>query len=155
MPVREGSEEYLDSEKYELKERTLDGAPLLPLVGRLNEIRRENPALQRVDNITFLETRERAADRLREARPATTPIVTVVNLDPFVAHEGVAILPASLGLPPAFAGAGAADRRGLRLAHRPQLRPPRAGPSTRDPAWLVTDCYKPGAPGAKRDPARK
>ena len=31
VPVREGSEEYLDSEKYEVKERALDG-PLLPLV---------------------------------------------------------------------------------------------------------------------------
>ena len=31
VPVREGSEEYLDSEKYELKERKLDG-PLLPLI---------------------------------------------------------------------------------------------------------------------------
>lgn len=37
VPVRIGSEEYLDSEKYEAKERRLDGA-LLPLVGRLNEI---------------------------------------------------------------------------------------------------------------------
>src|SRR5262249_3823628 len=45
VPVREGSEEYLDSEKYEVKQRRLDG-PLLPLVGRLNAIRRENPALQ-------------------------------------------------------------------------------------------------------------
>ena len=31
VPVREGSEEYLDSEKYEVKERALDGE-LLPLV---------------------------------------------------------------------------------------------------------------------------
>src|SRR5947209_11072373 len=45
VPVREGSEEYLNSEKYELKARRLDG-PLLPLVRQLNHIRRENPALQ-------------------------------------------------------------------------------------------------------------
>ena len=38
-PVEPGSEEYLDSEKYEVKERRLDG-PLLPLISRLNEIRR-------------------------------------------------------------------------------------------------------------------
>ena len=49
------SEEYLDSEKYETKKRALDG-PLLPLVRRLNRIRRENPALQRLDNVAFLET---------------------------------------------------------------------------------------------------
>src|SRR5205823_9067334 len=49
VPVREGSEEYLNSEKYEAKGRSLDG-PLLPLVKRLNEVRRANPALQRLDN---------------------------------------------------------------------------------------------------------
>ena len=37
-----GSEEYLDSEKYEIKQRALDG-PLLPLIRRLNEIRRDEP----------------------------------------------------------------------------------------------------------------
>jgi starch synthase (maltosyl-transferring) len=44
VPVREGSEEYLDSEKYEVQERRLDG-PLLPLDPRLNEVRRAHPAL--------------------------------------------------------------------------------------------------------------
>ena len=53
-------EEYLDSEKYEVKQRALDG-PLLPLVARLNEIRRAEPALQRLDNMRLLETRERPA----------------------------------------------------------------------------------------------
>ncbi len=42
VAVAEGSEEYLDSEKYELKARRLDG-PLLPLVARLNRVRREQP----------------------------------------------------------------------------------------------------------------
>src|SRR5688572_19960801 len=53
-PVREGSEEYLDSEKYEAKARALDGE-LLPLVRRLNEVRRANPALQRFANLTLLD----------------------------------------------------------------------------------------------------
>src|SRR4051794_20973439 len=53
--VREGSEEYVDSEKYEIKERALDG-PLMPLITRLNEVRRDSPALQRLANVTFLET---------------------------------------------------------------------------------------------------
>src|SRR3954471_12855735 len=44
VPVRPGSEEYLDSEKYEARARALDG-PLLPLVKRLNEARRALPAL--------------------------------------------------------------------------------------------------------------
>src|SRR5581483_3930403 len=55
VPLRPGSEEYLDSEKYERKRRTLDG-PLLPLVERLNRVRRANRALQRLDNVTFLPT---------------------------------------------------------------------------------------------------
>src|SRR5205814_5925549 len=55
VPVREGSEEYVDSEKYEAKQRSLDG-PLLPFVQRLNRARRENRALQRLENIHFLET---------------------------------------------------------------------------------------------------
>ena len=46
MPARDGSEEYLNSEKYEVKRRSLQG-PLLPLIRRLNEIRRAHPALQR------------------------------------------------------------------------------------------------------------
>ena len=55
VPVTPGSEEYLDSEKYEVKARALDG-PLLPLVQRLNEIRRDNPALQYFENVELLET---------------------------------------------------------------------------------------------------
>src|ERR1041384_6716501 len=49
VALHEGSEEYLDSEKYEIKERRLDG-PLLPLVEKLNRARRANAALQRLDN---------------------------------------------------------------------------------------------------------
>jgi starch synthase (maltosyl-transferring) len=100
-PVREGSEEYLDSEKYEIKERTLAGAPLLPLIKRLNEIRRANAALQRVDNVTFLETEN---DQLLGYAKVTgdNAVVVVVNLDPFETREGVAVLPASLGLPPSL-----------------------------------------------------
>ena len=54
-PGAGGSEEYLDSEKYEVEERALDG-PLLPLVRALNAIRRENPALRRLEGVDFLET---------------------------------------------------------------------------------------------------
>ena len=67
VPVRPGSEEYLDSEKYELKQRTIDG-PLLPLIKRLNEIRRANRSLQRHRQRHVPRDRERQPDRLREAR---------------------------------------------------------------------------------------
>jgi len=55
VPVARGSEEYLNSEKYEVKERALDGT-LLPLVRKLNEIRRAEPALQRFENLRLLDT---------------------------------------------------------------------------------------------------
>jgi starch synthase (maltosyl-transferring) len=100
VPVREGSEEYLDSEKYEVKRRTLDG-PLLPLVSALNAARRDNPALQYLDNVTFLETENEQLFAFMK-RTGDNTLITVVNLDPFAAQEGVCLLPVSTGLPPAY-----------------------------------------------------
>ncbi len=97
LPVREGSEEYLDSEKYEVKQRSLKGAPLLPLIKRLNEIRRAEPALRRLDNIRFLETE---SDQL--VAYVKDELIVVVNIDPAAAQEGLCIVPVQLGLPPAF-----------------------------------------------------
>ena len=53
-PVKAGSEEYLDSEKYQIKPRDWE-APgnLNPMIQLLNQIRRENRALQLYDNLTF------------------------------------------------------------------------------------------------------
>jgi len=101
VPVREGSEEYLDSEKYEVKQRTLDG-PLLPLIQRLNHVRRQNPALQELSNITFLDTANEALIAYLKQSPGNT-VITVVNLDPHQKQEGLAIVPAHLAVPPSFA----------------------------------------------------
>jgi starch synthase (maltosyl-transferring) len=100
IPVRPGSEEYLDSEKYEAKRRTLDG-PLLPVVAALNRARRDNPALQYFDNLTLLETEN---DNLFAylKRTGESMVVVVVNLDPTSPQEGVCILPVATGLPPAY-----------------------------------------------------
>jgi starch synthase (maltosyl-transferring) len=100
VPVRPGSEEYLDSEKYEVKKRSLDG-PLLALVQTLNLARRENAALQQLDNVTFLETEnEQLFGYLK--RTGDNMVVVVVNLDATSVQEGVCILPVSTGLPPAY-----------------------------------------------------
>jgi starch synthase (maltosyl-transferring) len=96
VPVREGSEEYLDSEKYEVKPRRLDG-PLLPLVARLNAIRREEPALQRVDNLRWLET-----ENERLVGYVKNDVICIVNVDPLAPQEGLCVVPAWLGFPPAF-----------------------------------------------------
>ncbi len=99
-PREPGSEEYLDSEKYEIKERALDG-PLLPLIARVNAIRRENAALQRLDNITFLDTENERLFAYTKVS-GDNRVIVVVNLDPRRTQEGVCILPVSTGLPPAY-----------------------------------------------------
>jgi starch synthase (maltosyl-transferring) len=100
VTVRPGSEEYLNSEKYELRPRALDG-PLLPLVARLNAVRRENEALQWLDPLTVLETENEQLFAFLKRRADNT-VVVVVNLDPSAAQEGACVLPVSTGLPPAY-----------------------------------------------------
>jgi starch synthase (maltosyl-transferring) len=100
VPVRRGSEEYLDSEKYEVKERTLDG-PLLSLLAELNAARRENPALQWLEPLTILETENEQLFAFLKRRGENT-VVTIVNLDPRATQVGVCVLPVSTGLPPAY-----------------------------------------------------
>jgi starch synthase (maltosyl-transferring) len=97
LAVAPGSEEYLDSEKYEVRKRRLDG-PLLPLIAKLNAVRRSHPALQHVDNLRWLETEnEQLIGYAKDAQ-----VICVVNLDPFSSREGVCVIPVALGLPPAF-----------------------------------------------------
>jgi starch synthase (maltosyl-transferring) len=96
VAVEPGSEEYRDSEKYETKHRSLDG-PLLPLIARLNAVRHAEPALQRVDNLRWLETEN---DQL--VAYAKDELLCVVNLDPVAEQEGACVVPVALGWPPAF-----------------------------------------------------
>jgi starch synthase (maltosyl-transferring) len=100
VPVREGSEEYLDSEKYEAKDRALDG-PLLPTIERLNAARRDNPALHHLSNVWFLETENDALIAYAKCTGGNIVLV-VVNIDPHQTQDGLAIVPAELGTPPAF-----------------------------------------------------
>jgi starch synthase (maltosyl-transferring) len=100
VPVRPGSEEYLDSEKYEIKSRRLDG-PLLPFIQTVNRIRQSNPALQQFANITFLDTQNDGLIAYAKQSHGNT-VVCVVNLDPHHAQEGSVHVPDHLGLPVAF-----------------------------------------------------
>ncbi|MGI8973720.1 MAG: alpha-1,4-glucan--maltose-1-phosphate maltosyltransferase, partial [Gaiella sp.] len=107
VPLRPGSEEYLDSEKYELKQRRLEG-PLLPLVRRLNQLRRAHPALtgQGVETLEWLATE--GEQLIAYARPwlvddiLAEVVLTVVNLDPAATTEGVCVVDPRLGLPESF-----------------------------------------------------
>ncbi|MGQ5655867.1 alpha-1,4-glucan--maltose-1-phosphate maltosyltransferase, partial [Streptomyces sp. EKR5.2] len=58
VPLREGSEEYLDSEKYQLRARDWEaaereGRTIAPLITRLNAIRRASPALRQLRDLHF------------------------------------------------------------------------------------------------------
>jgi starch synthase (maltosyl-transferring) len=100
VPAHVGSEEYLDSEKYEVKQRRLDG-PLLPLIEKLNHARRDNPALQRIDNNTFLETANEELVAYAKRSSGNT-VVVCVNLDTATTREGLVLVPDTLGLPTSF-----------------------------------------------------
>jgi starch synthase (maltosyl-transferring) len=98
-----GREEYLHSEKYEIKVRDWQ-APgnINDLIRRVNDARHDHPALQRLDNLQFLDI----ADDQLLAYVKTTPerddsVIVVVNLDPHAAHAGTVRVPMdALGLPP-------------------------------------------------------
>jgi starch synthase (maltosyl-transferring) len=103
VPIREGSEEYLHSEKYEIKPRTFEQAgSLSELIGQLNMIRREHPALQRDWGLRFHQTDnpELICYSKRTADGADVMLM-VVNLDPVRMQHGFIQLPLSAwGVPP-------------------------------------------------------
>jgi starch synthase (maltosyl-transferring) len=71
------------------------------MIARLNQARRRNPALQELSNITFLDTANDALLGYAKQSAGET-VICVVNLDPHQPQEGLAVVPASLGLPPSF-----------------------------------------------------
>ena len=92
-PVRPGSEEYLDSEKYAYRQRDWcaaeqEQASIAPLITRLNMIRRAHPALHWLRNLRFhhVDQPELLCFSKRSAADADT-VLTVVNLDPHQPRE--------------------------------------------------------------------
>src|SRR6184192_1843658 len=79
-----GREEYLDSEKYQLKERDWDGpGNIKDWITRLNEIRRTNRALRSYDNLHFYDADNDAIICYGKMTAARDNIILiVVNLDP-------------------------------------------------------------------------
>jgi starch synthase (maltosyl-transferring) len=103
VPVRPGSEEYLDSEKYQLRPRDWAGAlaegrSLAPLLARLNTLRREHPALQGLRNLQF-HSADSDAVLCYSKRTDDDMVLAVVNLDPHRTVEATVSLDLSaLGL---------------------------------------------------------
>jgi starch synthase (maltosyl-transferring) len=100
-PVHPGSEEYVDSEKYELKARDWSAPEnLVDYVTRINRIRREHPALQRYDNLTFYGADDAHVLWYGKAW-GDDRVFVAVNLDPDQTHASLVDVPLSaLGLGP-------------------------------------------------------
>ncbi|MBI2816186.1 MAG: alpha-1,4-glucan--maltose-1-phosphate maltosyltransferase [Acidobacteria bacterium] len=102
-PLQPGSEEYLDSEKYELKVWDVKSPRnLKDFIARVNSIRRENPALQRDRTLRFHATDNPLLLCYSKAsEDLSNVIVVVVNLDAFHRQVGWINLDLeSLGLHP-------------------------------------------------------
>ncbi len=95
VPVRRGSEEYLNSEKYEIRHWDLDRAESMrPLITRVNEIRKGNAALQNDWSIRFHSTEnEQLISYTKESDDRSNLILVVVNLDPHYTQAGFVTLP--------------------------------------------------------------
>ncbi len=146
-PVRPGSEEYLDSEKYQIRDWELNRPDSLrELISLVNRIRRDNPALQSdwlldfhsVDNEQLICYSKRSAD-------GSNLIVVVVNLDPHHRQSGFVDLPLDkLGLDEdrpyqandlltgaRYVWTGSKELRGTRSAKHPRAHIPHSPAITR------------------------
>jgi starch synthase (maltosyl-transferring) len=94
-PVKPGSEEYRDSEKYQIRVRNFqDPRSLAELIARVNAIRHAHPALQRdwglrfhaTDNPNLLGYSKRSED-------GTDLLLMIVNLDPHNMQHGFVQVP--------------------------------------------------------------
>jgi len=97
----EGRAEYLHSEKYEIKMRDWR-APghIRDFVGRVNRARHENPALQQLTDLRFLDIdSDQLLAYVKRSADGANAVIVVVNLDPHAAHAATLhVPPASIGI---------------------------------------------------------
>ncbi|MFB8268739.1 alpha-1,4-glucan--maltose-1-phosphate maltosyltransferase [Streptomyces sp. NPDC055955] len=99
-PLRPGSEEYLHSEKYELRPRDWEsaeqeGRSIAPLITRLNDIRRRSPALRRLRDVHFHHTDKDtviAYSKSVAGAHGSNTVLVVANLDPHHTQEATVSL---------------------------------------------------------------
>jgi starch synthase (maltosyl-transferring) len=109
LPAAPGSEEYADSEKYQLRPRDwaaaeAEGRSLAPLLTRLNTLRRTHQALQGLRNLHFHHTDSDAVLCYSKRHQDGDTVIVVVTLDPHQTREATV----SLDLP--ALGLGWSDR---------------------------------------------
>ncbi len=90
QPIQEGSEEYLDSEKYEIRRWDLKRSDsLAEFIGRVNGIRRDNPALHLDHTLRFHEIdNDRMIAYSKSSDDGANAVLVVVNLDPHHRQAG-------------------------------------------------------------------
>ena len=95
VPVKPGSEEYLDSEKYEIRPRDFQQADsLAELIRRVNDIRRTHAALHWDRRLRFHQTDNRhLICYSKQSADGSDLILTIVNLDPHYMQHGFIRLP--------------------------------------------------------------
>ena len=91
VAVKPGSEEYLDSEKYQVRVRDWEtaekeGRTLTPYITRLNEIRRHHPALQQLRNLVVHHSDDESVLVFSKSA-GDDQLVVVVNVDPHATRE--------------------------------------------------------------------
>jgi starch synthase (maltosyl-transferring) len=96
IAVKPGSEEYLNSEKYELRPRDYEAAEregnsLAPYLTRLNDVRRAHPALQQMRNLHF-HTIDNDALLAFSKRSGDDLVLVIVTLDPHGIREATTAL---------------------------------------------------------------
>jgi starch synthase (maltosyl-transferring) len=114
VPVRPGSEEYLHSEKYEIRPRDWQHPDsLAPLITRLNQIRRQHPAFKPGSRLEFHRTdNSELLCYSRESLDGRDRLLVVVNLDPrHMQHGWIDAPPPGWRLPERFPVHDALDGR--------------------------------------------
>src|SRR6185295_5407149 len=105
VPLKPGSEEYLHSEKYQIRVRDWSAAHNINAdVALLNRMRRTIPALQRYANLTFHPSENEQILFYRKAGaegPTDPDVLVAVNLDPTAAQSTMVHVPLEdMGIPP-------------------------------------------------------
>ena len=101
-PGKDSSEEYLDSEKYQIRDWSQTrNESIAPLITQLNAIRRDNPALQRNEGLHFHPAENPSLIFYSKlAADNSNAILVAVNLDPLTEQSGwVNLALDKLGLP--------------------------------------------------------
>jgi starch synthase (maltosyl-transferring) len=93
VPLKPGSEEYLHSEKYELRPRDFDvEGTLAPYISRVNDIRRRHPALHRLTVLRWHAVDKECMMAFSKRLPGGPPILVIVNLNPHAWEEATVTL---------------------------------------------------------------